>query len=187
VPFIPRDKEYINWLISIIVGILSFIFVSPDNVRLILINYEGLGIMLTSLFPLLIILVFTYRLREQNASAASIINPALIIGFLIYVGLRWWNFKPVNQDLVPELKYLYPATFIATIIWLFFERVVSKWIFRRKLRGGIDEFKNMSDNEAALYVHRLEDLKKEAVNPEEIAQLDKRIKILHNILNYKGG
>ena len=37
-PFAPRGKDYINWLIAIIVGVLSFLFVSVDNIRYILID-----------------------------------------------------------------------------------------------------------------------------------------------------
>lgn len=182
-PFIPQDKDYINWLIAAIVGILSFMFVSKENIDYIIVTYEALGIMLTSLLPLIAILVITYKLRERYGDIASIVNPALIVGFLIYIGIKWIKMTPSLSQFSswPELAYVYPATFIITVVWLVLEKRISKWIFKKAMLGSIDKFRNMEMEVTAAEINKLRDLL-EYAQPEYANLIKERIKNLENLM-----
>ena len=171
-PFVPSDKDYVNWLIAIIVGILSFLFVSADNIRYILINYEGLGIVLTSVLPFVILLVVSYRLRMNNPAIANLLNPAFFIGFLLYIGSRWITYRP-SENVLPELSYVYPLTFALTAIYLVFERRLSKYFFKKELEGILEGRKTETDTETSAEIARLTQLK--SALPEKADVIQKRI------------
>jgi hypothetical protein len=145
IPIFPKDNPYIQWGVSIIVGILSFVFVSTENIKYILANYEALGIMLTTIIPLVILIVFTTQMRKSGFEYAGLINKVLILGYAIYVGVRWasitWNLDTSKP--VPELAWLYPLTIVGLIIWL----IIEKWVWYKFLKaaasGGMDEAKKV--------------------------------------------
>lgn len=144
--FIPFfQKEPIKWVASIIIGILSFLFVSADNIRYILSTYEGLGIILTSVLPLIILVAFTLKLREaswtkDNAFGYAIsgaLIKVVILGYIAYVGIRWVNlsfFTPlIEPTKTPELIYLYPIMFVLGLLWFFIEQYIFKKLEGKKI------------------------------------------------------
>ena len=112
-PFFPKDKDYIKWLFAGAVAVLSFLFVEGEDIRFILTNYEALGVMLTSIIPLAIILAFTFKLGKKDKRMAYFLNPFLIIGFILYSLVKWFNF--VGSD---NLKSVYLWTAFLGFIWL---------------------------------------------------------------------
>lgn len=172
-PFVPPGKDYINWLIAIIIGVLSFLFVSADNIRFILMNYEALGVILTSILPFLVLLLFSYRIRENNPAIANILNPALFIGFLLYVGSKWLTYEP-SAEILPELRYVYPLTFGLTAIWLVLERKIWHYFFKRELLGDIEKFKNVEDAVLVAEIDKLKDLEKYVYHDRSLYELVKQ-------------
>jgi len=172
-PFVPPGKDYINWLIATIIGILSFLFVSADNIRYIVTNYEALGVMLTSVLPFVVLLVFSYKLRENNPSIANIINPALFIGFLLYVGSKWLTYKP-SENVIPELAYVYPLTVGLTVIWLVFERRISHYFFKKELLGDREKYERMNETMLSAESNKLTNLVTYVTDPKLIKELRDR-------------
>ncbi|MDO8517012.1 MAG: hypothetical protein Q7S33_02705 [Nanoarchaeota archaeon] len=123
--------------VSIIIGILSFMFVTNENIKYILLNYEALGVMITTIIPFIILMVFCFNLRmnPKTAVASIIVNKVLMIGFVLYLGFKWFTLTFVTDYGVsgnpPELAWVYPITLVATIVWLFFEGTLVKF-FRRE-------------------------------------------------------
>jgi len=136
-PFIPEDKDWIGWLIAIIIGILSFLFISADEVRNILTTYEALGVALTSIIPLIVILTFCYKMREKKPTIANITNPALLIMFLLWAGYKWITYRP-SSGVIPETIWFYPATFVITVLWLIFERRIMRWLRKKDIIGAYE-------------------------------------------------
>ena len=135
-PFFPqeKDKGYIKWLFAGVVAVLSFLFVDGADIQLILTNYEALGIMLTSIIPLVVILAFTFKMRTgDNKKYANIINTPLIIGFGIYTLIKWWSF-----DSTSVLRSIYLWTLFFTIAFLFFNKSLFKWVEKEKLNTELD-------------------------------------------------
>jgi len=122
IPFFPDDNPWIQWLFAIVVGILGFLFVTPEQIKLLLTNYQALAIALTTIIPLVILITFTSKLREKRAGIATYINKPLIILFFIYLVVSWWNFDSANTG---GLGWMYILTLVATLIWLFFEKGIA--------------------------------------------------------------
>ena len=132
-PFFPKDKDYIKWLFAGAVAVLSFLFVDGKDIELILTTYEAWGIMLTSIIPLAIIMAFTFKLGKNNKRMAYFLNPFLIIGFILYSVVKWYNF--VGAD---NLRAVYLWTAFLGFIWL----IGWTWFLRKHgeaaFKGAVD-------------------------------------------------
>jgi len=134
-PFFPEEKEkdYIKWLFAGAVAVLSFLFVDGKDIELILTTYEAWGIMLTSIIPLAIIMAFTFKLGKKNKRMAYFLNPFLIIGFILYSVVKWYNF--VGAD---NLRAVYLWTAFLGFIWL----IGWTWFLRKHgeaaFKGAVD-------------------------------------------------
>ena len=60
------SKKLVLWGVSLVVGILSFIMVPASEIRLIVLQYQTLGVILTTFLPSLIILLFTWKIQEED-------------------------------------------------------------------------------------------------------------------------
>ncbi len=126
IPFFPENQPSIRWFFAIAIGILSFIFVKPEEIGILLKSYQALGIAVTSVIPLIIILTLTHRLREASPGTAIIVNKVILILFLGYLIFQWATLEvPVNQD-PPALAWLYPICAVITLVWLLGEGYFSK-------------------------------------------------------------
>lgn len=130
VPFLDDATDTIKWSVSIIIGLLSFMFVKVENITYILTNFEALGVALTTIIPLIIIVSFTVKLNEKNPQIARIINPIFLIVFAVYLGIKWgmitFGYYQIKQ--IPELGYAYPITLVLVLIWFMWgERKFTKW------------------------------------------------------------
>ncbi len=140
-PFFPPEQPGIKWTFSIVIGILAFIFVKPEEIEILLKTYEALGIALTTIIPLVIILTFTYKLRETNAGLATIVNKVVLIIFLGYLLFQWLTFEvPVNKD-APTLAWLYPICAAITLFWLLGEGYFSKKIRQGEIKSESEKSK----------------------------------------------
>jgi hypothetical protein len=179
--FIPllEDSPFIQFSISVIIGILSFLYVSAEDIRLILTNYEALGVALTSIIPLLIILVFTFQLRRKSASVATFVNPLIIILFASYSLYKWFTVSPTS-----DLKLLYLFSLILAAIWFFVGSWLSFKIEQMIGKGRINEYKFLSKLKIQAEINRLEDSKQYLTKGQMVA-VQTRIDELKKLLRKK--
>jgi len=133
IPLVPKN-EWPHWGLSIVVAVLSFIFITTADIRYILSTYEGLGIALTTVIPLIIVIAFTLKMRDSGFLYAGLINKLVIILFLGYTGIRWATLDIEGSTLI----VLYPTTVIALVIWLLIEKRVSKIKQKAGIKGEIE-------------------------------------------------
>jgi hypothetical protein len=126
-PFLGGDKEGVRWAFSIVVGILSFIFVSTEMVMTILTTYEALGIALTSFVPLIILMVFMWQLKEDHAAIAGFIKNPVYILFITYLVYKWIFTLEENP-----LQIIYLVAAITALIWMFVEDRAHKKLDKEK-------------------------------------------------------
>jgi len=152
-PFI-NEKESIKWIISIVIGVLAFMFVSASVVKAILHNYTAMGIVLTSIIPLLVVWAFTYKLRTKMPEAAPFVNKIVVMGFIIFALYQWLS-MPTNSE-GAEYGFLYILAIIGAILWLFTEggiaTVLEKMKERRERKAAADVVSGAVDRESAEYV-----------------------------------
>lgn len=165
-PFFPEDKPSLQWIFSIVIAVLGFMFISAGDIKYILTTYEALGIMLASIIPLIILLTFTYKLREKQPAMAGIVNKILIIGFIIYAGFKWLFTDITPGQPTPTLSWLYPVTVITALIWLGIEKKVWEKFRKEKDKAAVEDAKRVVHKaaegmmNAAEYEKQMEDFGK---------------------------
>jgi len=160
IPFIP-DNELVRWSISIIVAVLSFLFISVADVRYVLINYQALGIALTTFVPLIIIIVFTWEFRTKKPEIAGPVNKLILTLFVIYAGWTWLTLD-LGKDTTSALKWIYPITILAALAWMFLETRIFFKVFKAKLKGESEESNLDKINDWNSQIQRLQDQQKTA-------------------------
>lgn len=147
IPFISGAGEGIKWTVAIIIGLLGFMFVSPENVKFILTNYEALGVTITTIIPLLVILGFTVKLQKDHPTTAVFVNPLVLILFSLYCFMKWITIYWTPGE-VPELAYLYPIALILTIIWLFINGTIARWWNKKEIEAQAETGANFVERAA---------------------------------------
>jgi hypothetical protein len=126
-PLFGDSSEGIKWSASIIIGILSFLYVDITTIKTILINYETLGVILTSIIPFLIIFAFSLRLESAKTGPNFIfnwfLNKFLLIGFGVYLAVKIGN-SMKDASFSKTLLIIYIITFAITIVWFFIQKKV---------------------------------------------------------------
>lgn len=125
------DNQLINWAISIAVGFLSFMFVKEETIDLILTNYTALGVTLTSVLPLIIIIFFAMKLKEQHPTDifGIIVPKAIYLLFSVYLLLTWVNY-PAGED--DTLRMVYIFAFVGVLVWWVLEKKVWDWYMKTR-------------------------------------------------------
>ncbi len=137
-PFFDENKTGLKWTFAIVIGILSFLFVKTEDVKVLVTNYSALGIAITSVIPLIIILTITYQMREKYAGPAAVINKVLLLIFLGFLLVQWYSYGTQVLDDDQELSalyWLYPLCAFITLCWLFWEGRIQHWMRRSKLEA----------------------------------------------------
>lgn len=138
-PFFPKGKQggYIKGLFAIVVAILSFLFIDGNDIEVILTNYEALGVALTSIIPLLVILLFAYKIGtgSETRRYSRVINTPLLLIFGFYTIYKWWIFPEDSA-----LDWIYIFTLGLTIVILVFYKYVFKWINENIMEGDLENF-----------------------------------------------
>lgn len=133
-PFLKsNDKSFIRGIVSIIVGVLSFLFVSTDDILAILTNYEALGIALTSLIPLAIMIWFFYELKKGDSTWGTVLSKFAFILFGIYSVWKWITYTGDSP-----LVWMYLLTAIAAGIWVLIEKKVWKMFKKAEYEKNVE-------------------------------------------------
>jgi len=164
IPFVP-DNDTVRWLIAIVISLLSFLFVPAGDILYILVNYQALGIALTTFIPLLIILIFTVEFGNKKPEFASIFNKLILILFALYIGFAWFKVD-YGEGASPALAWAYPLTLVITLIWLFIEGKVTRFFFKKRMKGVSNKVDQFED---AHILSRINSVKEMMTNTPELA------------------
>ncbi|MCH7850872.1 MAG: hypothetical protein IH845_04490 [Nanoarchaeota archaeon] len=113
------EKEPIKWGLSIIIAILAFISISPETINYILINYEALGVALTSIIPLAVFIAVVAKIRLKHPVAGKLINGFGVPLFVLYLFVSWIVSYGEEGFKGSALAWIYPISFIIAIVWYF--------------------------------------------------------------------
>lgn len=173
------DVEWVKWAFSIIFGILSFFYVDMATIKTILVNYEVVGVALTSIVPFLVLIVFSIQLEQKNPKVAAFVNPPLILIFVLYFGYKLWTFVGENQALI----WVYLITLVLSLIYFVFR----KWILAKynliTLRATDKQAKDALLLEISLKIRGLQDKLQYASDPNEIQKINAKIAKLEQVRN----
>ena len=148
-PFLSDQNAGLRFFFSLIVGLLAFMFIPLTEVQLILQSYQGLGIALTSIIPLIIILTFAYQLKEKSPGVAVIANKILLTLFFLYVMYKWWVTVIPPGAIAPVLGWLYPLSAAIAVLWLFLEGRIGNMIRRGQYEATKEAAEDLRKNAIA--------------------------------------
>lgn len=136
IPFI-EGKPTVQLIISIIVGILGTLYLVPADIKAILTTYSALGIVLTTIFPLIILITFDIKLTTNTDPKYGIATKAMwmiFIGYLLYA----WATAPSGT----ALTIIYIITLVAVVVWWFFGKYIKMWWLKSRAKAGIQKAEN---------------------------------------------
>ncbi len=127
------NQKAVKWVVSIIVPLIGIRFIDFDWLSAILLQYQLLAIIFTSLFPFVLFFFFVHSLGKDYPMLRKI---AWIFFVGIYAGL--WN---TAQSGVQGSVYFW--TMVAAILGFLLDRRIETWLmareFSKKERWRIDD------------------------------------------------
>lgn len=144
IPVLPANSQWIKWTFSFIFGVLAFLFIKSGIFVGIAQQYAIVSILMTSVMPLLILIAFSYKIRENdkyNDARGKVIfrfiDRVLFIGFIvlqIYYLIR----GGVNDQVSFWFRITYAGTIGIAGIWTWnadsFYIKISEAVFHEDLK-----------------------------------------------------
>lgn len=94
-----ETKDFIRWVIAIIVSFLAIAYVTPQEIYALMVSYTAMGFVLGGFLPILILMYFTWKLASHTKSAAEFVAMKVVTWFM-------W----LGYTMFSVLKILYPPT-----------------------------------------------------------------------------
>ena len=139
----PKDKDWINWVVSIGIGALSFLFVTPDTIRSLTIQYEALGVVMVAILPAIIVILFSAKLKEKiitgtgNPLLENIVSTILPLLYIIYL-----SFHKVSYNITPIITTIHVVIILFMIAFVlagsWFIRMANKYKLKQDLNAAGD-------------------------------------------------
>jgi len=167
-----EDSKILGMLLSLVIGILSTIYLTPKDVFVTIMSYNALGITLGIAIPFLILLTFSTKILLSNITRSSAANafekrlltrlslyPLWII-FLFYQAyrlLQLFGGIEVDPNVANQLSSLASSGFSGVVLWITFGLFLASllfiicmgWISRRMgkyaLRGMLNDINTNSN------------------------------------------
>jgi hypothetical protein len=168
VGFLPfwNNNIFIKLLVSAGVTFLSFAFMDPIWLRATLKQYEALGIALSSIIPLMILLVFVWNIQTAkwdkrkgrvaiNPGMANIISIIVMGTFGIYLVISLLTLE-VSSD--PLQNTLFASFYGIAIVAVILHFVIGNWAYRKAyeyMREARDDTAEEVARDAGASVHHL--------------------------------
>lgn len=132
----PNNKDWVNWVVSIGVGILSFLFVTPETIKSLTAQYEALGVTIVTIIPAVIVLFFSAKIKSKLITGRG--NPLLenlvsTIIPLIYLFYLWFYKFPYT--FTPVVKAIHVIITIFIILFVLF----GTWLIKIATKYKVDQ------------------------------------------------
>jgi hypothetical protein len=99
-----------RFITSLIISILSFISISPEEIEMILYSYESLGAIISIIIPILVLLAFTFRIYQKAYEGKSQTSPFYAelfnFGFLIFFGIFFIIYSQNEPGAISSVRFI---------------------------------------------------------------------------------
>lgn len=189
IPLLSESKhEWIKWTFSVVVSYLAVMYIAPADFYTILLSYNTLGIVVTSIIPLVVLCALYYKLTIGNSPGRAIIK-RILIG--IYALVLLWRLGQVMftdklQQVSPIAIPVYGGTLIIlAILWIFNKQIMNKF-FKIEAEELIEDSMNISRAKAEAEIGDLQQqMNSTGIGKNQRAALQKRIDTLKAALGIK--
>ncbi len=143
VPFLSGADPWIRGVVCLIVGILSVMYLAPEQIYTAMLSYKALGITLTTLLPLAFLIGLTLRWNTEKPEY-SWISAIFWIAYLVaYFVLYWqslvaWLYGTPDPHGIGTFGLLYIALVgLISFLFLFLGGYIARWWFFYRLKAFI--------------------------------------------------
>jgi len=186
IPFLENANPLVRLAISAVIGALSVLYLTPEEVFTALMGYEALGVSLTTILPFVILLVITIKWNvkyPQYSFFSSIAWIAYLVAYLIKYSLSlfaWWTGGVDPNGIGTFGLFFIGITGIISLLMIFLGRVIAGWWFKQRIKGFIDQAALHTEAEIAGHIAQLRAYS--AANPGMAADYEEAIKQLSKAL-----
>ncbi len=183
IPFLEQSHEFLRFGVSLIIGLLSTMYLTSDEIYTALLGYEALGIVLTTIIPFVVLLTVTIRwnVRYPEYSFLSTFAwIAYLVAYFIKYAQEVWLWLTTGQSKIEGFGILFVLiTGIVSVIMAIAGGYITRIYFRRRMKGLIAKAEIRSEAERTGMIAQLERWKN--VNPEDSDIYDQEIKKLKKL------
>ena len=159
IPFLENANPWIRFGVAAIIGILSTFYLAPEEVYTALMGYQSLGIVLTTLVPVIVLLVVTMQWNIRHADYAffsQILWIAFLAAYMIKYATHLWSWFTTGNTEIGLFGLLFVLiTGIVSLIMAIAGGWISLVIFMRRLKGLIVKGKLNTEAEITGKINQL--------------------------------
>lgn len=119
-----EKTKSIRWIIAICVALLGVRFVNYEQLNAIIIQYQAIFIVLTSILPLLLFFFFIHNISGEYPAVRKIL---WIFYILVYIGL--WSTAQADLN-----STVYFWVVVVAILFLVFDNLIHRYFLLQKMK-----------------------------------------------------
>lgn len=153
VPFLSGADPWIRGVICLIVGILSVMYLAPEQIYTAMTGYKALGITLTTLLPLAFLIGLTLRWNTEKPEYGWVSAIFWIAYLVAYFVLYWeslvaWLYGNPDPHGIGSFGLLYIAMVgLISLLFLFMGGYIARWWYFYRLKANIVKGRLMTEAE----------------------------------------
>ncbi|MEK6871486.1 MAG: hypothetical protein AABX16_01130 [Nanoarchaeota archaeon] len=141
VPFLSGSDDKLRFAVSIIIAILSIMYLTPQELYTALQGYKALGIVLTTFIPFIILMIFTLRWNTRHPEY-SIISTFIWIAYVVAYFIKYYESflaflygQPDPNGIGGFGLMFIGLTGFLSLAMIFFGGYIARRLFYARLRG----------------------------------------------------
>jgi hypothetical protein len=145
-----KDKQWIAWMVSVIVSILAVFFIPTDLILPLLNPYSALGVGIISVLPFILMFLFVDNMIQNTflRNIAWMFFALALLTMTVYTAVLQ-NSDP-SQYGSPWYSYIYGIASVLALVMVFINQKVHESLFKGKLEGGVESAEQRMDKRLAL-------------------------------------
>jgi hypothetical protein len=136
VELVPFLSYKMNFPVALVVTILAFITIDANQIQMMLLSYESMGVIITVILPVLILLSFTFsmykRAYEGKGDKSPFYAEMFNLVFLVFFGIFFIKYSSSEEAPIAFMRFVSGWVLIGlgiaqTIIYKLFANIFSKF------------------------------------------------------------
>ena len=107
--FIPVFSGKFKFPISLIITILAFLVIDTEEIQLMLLTYESMGVTITVVLPVLILLAFTFRIYQkayEGEGNSPFYAEMFNLIFLVFFGIFFIRHSVSEEGIIASARFI---------------------------------------------------------------------------------
>lgn len=163
------ESDSIKWLASFIIAFLSISYLTPNDVWLLLTNYEALGLTFMFIIPLIILFLFTFRIVVIGGAWGIVIQWGTWIIYFLFLIYEYVNGLVIGRiDTHNPSSWLFIIPLLIVFCMVFLNRPIVRKMSKEFVKAETDTATNVVEKAAKMTRLRAREM-------DELAKGGKRV------------